>query len=138
MPMALCSLSGATTTTWAIFLNSLTCRTRDVQPTELAHALECLANQHGFKVKGTRTPAFYRSFVNSIKGYGRVHEFGMMLRFYLSTTFYLLTHPIATLKMLPLSLKLFLRKRMPLLPKRIKGREELSKIIQRFREVRGS
>lgn len=111
---------------------------RGVKPTELAHALECLANQQGFRIKGTRTPAFYRSFVNSIRGYGRVHEFGMMLRFYLSIKFYLLTNPLATLKMLPLSLRLFLHRRMPLLPKKVKGREDLSKIIQKFAEVRGS
>ena len=111
---------------------------RGVKPTELAHALECLANQQGFRIKGTRTPAFYRSFVNSIRGYGRVHEFGMMLRFYLSIKFYLLTNPLATLKMLPLSLRLFLHRRMPLLPKKVKGREDLAKIIQKFAEVRGS
>ena len=111
---------------------------RGVKPTELAHALECLANQQGFRIKGTRTPAFYRSFVNSVRGYGRVHEFGMMLRFYLSIKFYLLTNPLATLKMLPLSLRLFLHRRMPLLPKKVKGREDLSKIIQKFAEVRSS
>ena len=111
---------------------------RGVKPTELAHALECLANQQGFRIKGTRTPAFYRSFVNSIRGYGRVHEFGMMLRFYLSIKFYLLTNPLATLKMLPLSLRLFLHRRMPLLPKKVKGREDLAKIIQKFAEVRSS
>jgi len=111
---------------------------RGVKPTELAHALECLANQQGFRIKGTRTPAFYRSFVNSIRGYGRVHEFGMMLRFYLSIKFYLLTNPLATLKMLPLSLRLFLHRRMPLLPKKVKGREDLAKIIQKFAEVRSN
>jgi len=104
---------------------------RGVKPTELAHALECLANQQGFRVKGTQTPAMYRSFVSSIKGNGRVHEFGMMLRFYL------LNNPLATLRMLPLGLKLLLHRRMPFLPKKVKGRKELSKIIQKFREVRG-
>src|SRR4030042_399806 len=39
---------------------------RGVKPTEIAHALESLANQHGFKVGGTRTPSLYRSFVPSI------------------------------------------------------------------------
>jgi len=110
---------------------------RGVKPTELAHALECLANQQGFSIKGTRTPAMYRSFVSSIKDNGRVHEFGMMLRFYLSIKSYLLTNPLATLKMLPLSLRLFLHRRMPLLPKKVKGREDLAKIIQKFREIRG-
>ena len=115
-----------------------TCRCpRGVKPTELAHALESLATQHGFRVKGTHTPAMYKSFVSSIKGNGRVHEFGMMLRFYLSIIPDLLTSPLATIKMLPLGLKLFLHKRLPLMPTRIKGREDLSRIIQKFKEVRG-
>jgi len=105
---------------------------RGVKPTELAHALESLAIQQGFRVKGTRTPAMYRSFVSSIKGNGRVHEFGMMFRYYLTT------NPLASLKMLPVGLKLFLRRRMPLMPKRAEGRGDLSKVIQKFREVRGS
>ena len=111
---------------------------RGVKPTELAHALKCLANQQGFRVKGTTTPAFYRSFVSSIRDNGRVHEFGMMLRFYFSIKFSLLTKPVATVKMLPLGFKLFLHRRMPLMPNKVKGKEDLSKIIQRFREIRGS
>ena len=102
---------------------------RGVKPTDLAHALESLANQQGFRVKGTRTPAMYRSFVSSIKGNGRVHEFGMMLKFYL------LANPLSAVKMLPLGLKLFLHRRMSLIPERAKGKEDLSRIIQKFREV---
>ena len=103
---------------------------RGVKPTELAHALESLAIQQGFRIKGTRTPAMYRSFTNSIKGNGRVHELGMMLRYYLTT------NPLAALKMLPVGLKLLLHRRMPLMPKKATGREELSAVIQRFREIR--
>lgn len=105
---------------------------RGVKPTELAHALESLATQHGFSIKGTRTPAMYRSFVSSIKGNGRVHEFGMMFRFYL------MTNPLAAVKMLPVGLKLFLHKRMPLIPKKVKAKQDLAKIIQKFNEVRTS
>ena len=54
---------------------------RGVKPTELAHALESLATEHGFQIKQTRTPAMYCSFVSSIKANWRVHEFGMMVRF---------------------------------------------------------
>ena len=111
---------------------------RDVKPTELAHALESLANQHGFSIKETRTPLMYRSFVSSIKDNGRVHEFGMMLRFYLSIMPDLLTKPLAAIKMLPLGLKLWLHKRMPLMPEKVRGRKDLSQIIQKFREVRSS
>jgi len=105
---------------------------RNVKPTELFHILEHLANQHGYKAKETRTPAMYRSFISSIKGNGRVHEFGMMFKYYLTT------NPLAALKVLPVGLQLFSHKRLPLLPKKIKGKDDLSKIIQKFREVRGS
>ena len=105
---------------------------RGVKPTDLAHALESLATQQGYRVKGTRTPAMYRSFVSSIKGNGRVHEFGMMFRYYLTT------NPLAALKMLPVGLKLFLHRRMPLMPKKVEGKDDLSQIIQKFREVRGA
>ena len=104
---------------------------RDVKPTELFHALEHLASQHHYKTGGTRTPAMYRSFVSSIRGNGRVHEFGMMFQYYLTT------NPLAALKLLPMGLRMFSHKRMPLLSKKIKGRGDLSKIIRKLREVRG-
>ena len=103
---------------------------RGVKPTEIAHALESLAARHNFKVRGTSTPSMYRSFVGSIKGNGRVHEFGMMLKYYL------LTNPLAALKIWLVGLQLFSHRRMPLMPTRIKGKEDLSKIIRKFREVR--
>jgi len=53
----------------------------------------------------------------------------MMFRYYLTT------NPLAALKVLPVGLKLFLHKRLPLPPKRVKGREDLSKIIQKFKEI---
>jgi heterodisulfide reductase subunit C len=109
---------------------------RGVKPTEIAHALESLASQQGFRVGGTSTPNMYRSFVGSIRGNGRVHEFSMMVKYYLSIIPTLVAHPVATIKMLPLGLKLFSHKRLPLLPTRIKGKEDLSRIIQKFREVR--
>jgi len=105
---------------------------RGVKPTELAHALESLAEKQGYKVRGTSTPTMYRSFVDSIKGNGRVHEFGMMLKYYLTT------NPLAALKMLTVGLALLRRKRMPLLPKKVKGKDDLSLILRKFREVRGS
>jgi heterodisulfide reductase subunit C len=110
---------------------------RGVKPTELAHALESLANQQGFRIGGTRTPAMYRSFVDSIRSNGRVHELSMMVKFYLSIIPRLVAHPIATIKMAPLGLKLFSHKRLPLMPTRIKGREDMLRIIRKFREVRG-
>jgi len=105
---------------------------RGVKPTELAPALESLANQYGFTIRRTRTPAMYRSFVSSIKGNGRVHEFGMLFKYYLNTNL------LAPMKLLPVALGLLRHGRLPLKPHRVEGREDLAKIIQKFREVRGS
>jgi hypothetical protein len=71
----------------------------------------------------------YRNFVSSIKANGRVHEVGIMFRYYLTT------NPLAALKILPVGLSLFFHKRLPLAPKRVKGREDLAKIIQKFKEI---
>jgi heterodisulfide reductase subunit C len=110
---------------------------RGVKPAELAHALESLAARGGFRVRDTTTPAFYRSFVGSIEANGRVHEFGVMARYYLSIIPSLISHPIASIRMLPLGWQLFSHRRLPLAPTRIKGREDLRRIIRKFREVRG-
>ena len=104
---------------------------RGVKPTELFHILEGMANKSGFKDGGTRTPAMYRSFVDSIRNNGRVNEFGMMFKYFLTT------NPFAALKMTTVGLRLFTHKRMPLQPSKAKAKDDLSKIIQKFREVRG-
>ena len=107
-------------------------RPPDIKPTELAHALESLATQHGFKVKGTTTPAMYRSFGSPTKDNGCVPEFGMMFRYYLTTNL------PAALKMLPLELKLLVHKRMSLMPGNIEGKEDLAGMIRKCKEARGN
>ena len=86
---------------------------RGVRPTEIAHALESLTNQQGFRIGGTSTQKLYRSFVDSIRANGRVHEFGMMVKYYLSIIPSLMAHPVAAIKMAPLGLSLLSHKRLP-------------------------
>ena len=105
---------------------------RSVKPTDLAHALSSLAIQQGFNIRKTRTPAMYRSFVSSIKGTGRIYEFGMMAWFYLTT------NPLAPVKLLPLLLSLIRHGRLPLKPHRAKGTKELKQILRKFDEIRGA
>jgi heterodisulfide reductase subunit C len=105
---------------------------RGVRPTELAHALESLASRHGYHVGGTRTPRLYRSFVDSIGANGRVHELGMMVKYYLGTG------PLAALRLWKVGLQLFLHRRLPPRPTRIRGRAELADIIRKYREVRSA
>ncbi len=101
---------------------------RGVKPTELAHALESLAFQNGYKVPGTRTPRLYKSFVGSIREHGRVFETGMMLNYYLAT------NPLAALKQWRTGLALVMRRRMPLKPARGKSARELGKILREFKK----
>jgi len=121
-------------------LSCYTCTVRcpqDVKPTELAHALEGLAVKYGYKSKETAVPAMYGKFVDSIKRYGRVHELGMMVEFYISITPRLLRHPIDTLKMMPVALSLLRHKRLSVMPTKIKDAGNLPEIIKKFNEIRG-
>jgi heterodisulfide reductase subunit C len=105
---------------------------RGVRPTELAHALESLASQHGYRVGGTRTPRLYRSFVDSIEANGRVHELGMMVKYYMGAG------PLAALRLWKVGLQLFLHRRLPARPTRIRGRADLASILRKYREVRNT
>lgn len=105
---------------------------RGVKPTEIAHALESLATQNGYKIRGNRGPVMYRSFVDSIKSNGKVHEFGMMLKYYMKI------NPMVALKALPTGVKMFLHHRLPLLPHKVKDKGDLPRIIKKFREVRSN
>jgi heterodisulfide reductase subunit C len=95
---------------------------RDVKPANIMHALEAIALNEGYKPP-TKTTTMYRSFAKSIEQNGRIYEFGFMLEYFLKT------NPFAALKMLPMALSLLTHKRMPLLPKSVKGTRELNRIF---------
>jgi len=110
---------------------------KDVKITELMHTLERLSTRHGLSY-GRATPAMYRAFIDSIKNNGRVHELGMMTRFYLLTLSTGKMNPLATIKMLPLALKLLLHGRMSIKPTKIKGSEQLKTIVERAQALGGA
>lgn len=105
---------------------------RDIKPTDIMHALEIIAIRDGLSTRRSRTPVMYKCFVDSAKSNGRVYELGMMLKFFLRT------NPFAALKMAPVGLGLFLHKRLPLKPSRIKGRGELKAILDKARALGGA
>ena len=104
---------------------------RDVKITELMHALECLAGRHNLVSAKTSTPAMHRLFVNSVNRNGRVHELGLMARFYLRT------NPFLAVKMTPVALRLLLHGRMPLRARKIRGTEQLKAIIDEAQVLGG-
>jgi len=110
---------------------------KDVKVTELMHTLERLSTYHGLTSRGTSTSIMYRAFVDSIKSNGRIHELGMMMKFYLSTLLTGKINPLAMIKMLPLALKLLSRGRMVIKPRKIKGIEQVKTIVERAQALGG-
>jgi len=120
---------------------------RAIKPTDIMHALECLAIRHGVATKRTRTPVMYKAFVDTIASNGRIHELSFTLRYYLRTIrFYLptRTNPLNPLKafellgMMPIALGLLLHGRMPLKPSKIRGGKELKAIIKKAQAIGGA
>ncbi len=105
---------------------------RDIKPADIMHALEIIAIRSGLSTKKNRIPVMYQCFVDSAKSNGRVYELGMMIKLFMRT------NPFSALKMAPIGLGLFLHKRLPLRPNRIKGMGELKAILDKARALGGA
>lgn len=105
---------------------------KGVKVTELMHVLESLAVRHGVTNGRTATPAMHRAFVESVRSDGRIHEFGFMRRFYLTT------NPLAALKMIPLGLKMLSHGRLPLRGKKAAGANQLRAIVEKAEALGGA
>ena len=110
---------------------------KEVKITELMHTLERLATYYGLTTKRTTTADMYRAFIDSIKSYGRIHELGMMRKYYLSTVLTGKTNPFSLIRMLPLALNLLLHRRMVIMPKKIKGAQQVKTIVERAKALGG-
>ena len=110
---------------------------KEVKITELMHTLERLAAYYGLTTKRTSTADMYRSFIDSIKSNGRVHELGMMMKYYLSAVLTLKVNPFSLVKMMPLALNLLSHGRMALKPTRIKGAKQVKTIMERAKALGG-
>ncbi len=101
---------------------------RGINPTQLIHAVEAIAEREGYKPK-TPTLRLFRSLREAMRR-GRVWELGMALRFYLSTNIFI------GMKNLPLAWSLVTRGLMPVLPPRkVKGGREVAAIMKRVQEM---
>jgi heterodisulfide reductase subunit C len=93
-----------------------------IQFTDLMYELKRMAVRRGLYPRGS--PALYKAFVSTVDRYGRSAETELMIRYYLSRL-----NPLGLLKLAPFGLKMMLRRRFPLLPHRIKGRGDLSRML---------
>lgn len=94
---------------------------------KVADALREMALAAGIAGGETRTPAFYQSFLATVKHLGRAYEAGTIGLYKLKTASY--TQDIG------LGLKFLAKGKLKLLPERIKGRGEIRRI---FRQARGA
>jgi heterodisulfide reductase subunit C len=111
---------------------------KEVKITELMHTLERLAVSYGLTTKRTTTAAMYQTFIDSIKSNGRVHEIGMMMKYYLSAILTLKINPFSLIKMIPLAVNLTTHGRIVIMPKKIKGAEQVRTIIKRAEALGGA
>jgi len=118
---------------------------RDVKPTELMHAMECVAARHGLSTKRSNTPIMYKAFADAVKNNGRLHELGFMMLFYRRKFFSLLTtNPLSAIKMVtlvgmaPRGIGLFSHGRLGLRGAKIKANKELKAIIKKAEELGGA
>jgi quinone-modifying oxidoreductase subunit QmoC len=101
---------------------------RGIQPTQLMHAVEAIAERNGYKPK-TSTLILFRRLRDAMKR-GRIWEFGMAMQFYFSSNIF------KGLPRLPLALSLVTRGLMPISPPRkVKGSAEVVKIMDKVNEM---
>jgi len=90
-----------------------------VKLTDVMYELKRLAVEFGYAEKRAKAPVVSKLFVDLVDKNGRISEVALVSKFMMKT------NPFAALNMMPRAWKLFKRGRMPLLPHRIKGVEEL-------------
>lgn len=105
---------------------------RGVELPELMHVLECIATHEGLGNGGASAAAMHRTLANAVRGQGRVHELGLMGRFFLRT------NPLAALKMAPVGLKLLWHGRLPLRAEKTHATDELKAILKEAQKVGGA
>ena len=95
-----------------------------VQVTDILYALKRLAIEQKIYPKRFPVYSLSKSFVYLANRFGRSYEPGLIVAYFLKT------NPFKLLGMIPLFLKLFFKGRIGILPKKIKGSKNFSKILQ--------
>ncbi|MDH5714909.1 MAG: response regulator [Candidatus Aminicenantes bacterium] len=104
---------------------------RQIKITDIMYVLKNLAMKDKRFLKKAKSPLLSRYFVDIVNRYGRNHELELTLRFFLRT------NPKAILKHSFMGLRLFLRKRFTLFPKRIKNINQLRTMVRKAEALGG-
>ncbi|MGB5932550.1 MAG: 4Fe-4S dicluster domain-containing protein [Anaerolineae bacterium] len=103
-----------------------TCGTRCPNEIDIARVMDALrqmAVEEGLPTKERNVPLFHNLFLSIVKRLGRMHEASLMG----------LYKPLSRdlFSDIPMGLKMILKGKIPLLPHRIKGNDEVEKIFER-------
>ncbi len=98
---------------------------KGVKVTDIMYALKRLAIRHDGENYWDPTPVLERTFVDCVNLTGRLPEIG------LTGGYYWRTNPLKALTMIPMGLKLLSHHRLPLVPSRVEGVQELRAMIKK-------
>lgn len=101
-----------------------TCFTRCPEEIDLVRVMDVLRRlslEQGYRCPEEGILRFNRFFLDSVKNYGRVHELGLVVRHNLASR--------QPFKDLGRGIALFRRRKIPLLPERIKGVDQIKRIF---------
>lgn len=99
-----------------------------IKVTDAMYELKRLAIKYGFAPRGVTGNTLATVFMKNVDKYGRSPEMELLARYYLST------NPFGMLKMAGLGLKLLKNKRISLSPEKIRGRDEIQKMLEYVRQ----
>ncbi|NJP06872.1 MAG: hypothetical protein HC837_15270 [Chloroflexaceae bacterium] len=107
---------------------------QEVHITDLMYTLKRLSIKAGkYRESSTpEVPGFSETFIDYVENYGRSFELG------LATRYNLRHHPMDMLKLAPIGLGMLKRRRMDLVPKRIRGISQLKAILQKASDIERS
>jgi len=101
---------------------------KEIKITDVMYALKRLAVAEG-KAKGQKGVALSSIFADLVNKYGRNHETELMTRYILKA------EPFGFAHFIPQGWKLFVNKRLPLMPHRIKNINQLRRILRKVDEL---
>ena len=101
---------------------------QNIHITDVMYTLKCMAIEEG-RYQSSTGPDFSQTFVDMVENSGRSFELG------LASVHYLKHFPLRLPNLTPMALGLLTRKRMSIMPKRIKQLPQLKAILKRAKEL---
>lgn len=100
-----------------------------IKLTEVFFNLKGMSLREGYAGSRKTSPAFYRSFYNTVEYFGRMHEVSLVLMLVLRT------NPLDYIGLAPFGINMFLKGKLPILPDRVKKMKEIKTLVEQVRRM---